>query len=87
MPCAFSGRCKLLCALQVITMGDHHPLTFGREVLAELVSKPERADWRSCQVHPAAYVPSLVSSKVPLTAASCYRCLAGSGLQCFAIEC
>lgn len=36
--------------LQVITLGDKHPLTFGREVLAELVGKPERADWRSCQV-------------------------------------
>jgi len=33
-----------------IQYGERHPLTFGREVLAQLVGQPERAEWKTCAV-------------------------------------
>jgi len=32
------------------SVGERHPLSFGRAVLANLVGKPERADWKNCKV-------------------------------------
>lgn len=33
-----------------IQYGERHPLSFGREVLADLMGTPERADWKLCKV-------------------------------------
>lgn len=33
-----------------IAYGERHPLSFGRDVLAELIGTPERADWKLCKV-------------------------------------
>ena len=32
-----------------IAFGERHPLSFGREVLAELAGVPHRANWKECQ--------------------------------------
>ena len=29
-------------------LGERHPLSYGREVLAELCGVPHRADWKAC---------------------------------------
>lgn len=33
-----------------ITPGDNFPLQFGREVVAEILGLPERADWKACKL-------------------------------------
>lgn len=35
---------RLVCFLQ----GQRHPLMFAREVVANLLGMPERADWKNC---------------------------------------
>lgn len=35
-----------------ISYGERHPLSFGREVLADLMGTPERADWKMCKMSP-----------------------------------
>lgn len=39
--------CRLVHQIQY---GERHPLTFGREALAQLVGQPERAEWKLCAV-------------------------------------
>ena len=33
-----------------ISAGSKHPLSFGRDVAAQLAGVPARADWKACQV-------------------------------------